>query len=123
VSLTLFDFCIVVVNMTNANANLPAGANKVKDTNEEALDEAQEDAIEDSSDEDADDPYNEVLVLCGVQLQHSCQAITTQGFVKMRDWLILSKEVIVEFVKALNKLKVMVSKKNYAVCIPFVPIK
>jgi hypothetical protein len=41
----------------------------------------------------------------------------------MRDWLALSKEAIVEFVKALNKLKAMVGKKSYAIRIPFSSIK
>jgi hypothetical protein len=81
----LFDFSIVVANTTDTDANLPAGANKVEVADEEALDEAQEDAIEDSSDEDARDPYNEALVLCGVKLQCSHQAITAQGFAKVRD--------------------------------------
>jgi hypothetical protein len=123
VSLLLFDFCIVVANMTDADANLPAGANQTEDAEEEALDEAQEDAIEDSSNEDAGNSFDEALVLCGVKLQCSHQAIAAQSFAKMGDWLTLSEEVIVEFVKALNKLNVMVSKKSYAVCIPFVPIK
>jgi hypothetical protein len=123
VSLTLFDFGIVVANMTNAKANLPAGANQAEDAKEEALGEAQEDSIKDSGNKDAGNPYDEAFVLCGVELQRSCQAIATQGFMKMRDWLTLSKEAIVEFVKALNKLKVMVGRKSYAICIPFSLIK
>jgi hypothetical protein len=75
--------------------------------------------LEDSGDEDVGDPYDEALVLCGVEFQHSLQAIAAQGFDNLRDWLTLSKEAIVEFVKALNKLKVTVSKKSYAVSIPF----
>jgi hypothetical protein len=63
------------------------------------------------------------LVLCGVELQRLHQAIATQGFVEMRDWLSLTKEAIVEFMKALNKLKIMVGKKSYAICIPFSSIK
>jgi hypothetical protein len=63
------------------------------------------------------------LVLCGVELQCLHQAIAAQGFAKIRDWLALSKEAIVEFMKALNKLKVMVGKKSYAICIPFGSIK
>jgi hypothetical protein len=41
----------------------------------------------------------------------------------MRDRLALANEAIVEFVKALNKLKATVGKKSYAICIPFGSIK
>jgi hypothetical protein len=41
----------------------------------------------------------------------------------MSHWLTLSEEVIVEFVKALNKLKVLVSQNKYPVIVPFGLIK
>jgi hypothetical protein len=100
--------------MVDTDANIPAGANQVKDAKEDVQEEAQEEDVQEDTSKvggnEDDDPYDVALMLCGIELQHSHQAITAQGFVT------LSEEVIMEFVKAHNELKVLVSKQVCSCC-------